>query len=123
MQAGHYNYTQLIRCIQGNKDGYNTTTNQSFAHKLEYDFGYAAGKVDALDTNKGANWDPSICEQPTYFVPQQTAICESGYADAYNYFCLILPYSTSEQCRLQGNGKIMSEAYNDIKKELAQMKS
>ena len=97
-------------------------TNQSFAHKLVYDFGYAAGKVDALDTNIGAKWDPNICDQPTYFVRQQTEICESGYADAYNYFCLIPPYSTSEQSHLGGNGKIMAEVYNDTKKELAQMK-
>ncbi|MFZ0514680.1 MAG: hypothetical protein WAM14_23960 [Candidatus Nitrosopolaris sp.] len=102
-----YNFTQLIRCIQGNRDGYNTMTNQSFAHKIEYDFGYAAGKVDALDTNIGANYDPSICDKPTYFVVHQTAICESGYADAYNHFCLILPYSTSEQCVSHGNGKYM----------------
>ena len=40
-------------------------TNQSFSHKLVYDFGYAAGKVDALDTNIRAKYDPSICEEPT----------------------------------------------------------
>ena len=38
----------------------------------------------------------SICEQPTYFMRQQTEIYESGYADGYNYFYLILPYSTNE---------------------------
>ncbi|MFZ0512896.1 MAG: hypothetical protein WAM14_14915 [Candidatus Nitrosopolaris sp.] len=117
-----YNFTQLIRCIQGNRDGYNTMTNQSFAHKLEYDFGYAVGKVDALDTNIGAKKDPSICEEPTYFVRQQTAICEIGYAQAYNHFCLILPYNTSEECQVGGNGKIVAEANQDIRKELMQMK-
>ncbi|MGC2681342.1 MAG: hypothetical protein WA323_05690 [Candidatus Nitrosopolaris sp.] len=97
-------------------------TNQSFAHKLAYDFGYAVGKVDALDTNIGAKKDPSICGEPTYFVRQQKAICEIGYVQAYNHFCLILPYSTSEECQSGGNGKIVAESNEDIKKELAQMK-
>ncbi|MGA9151664.1 MAG: hypothetical protein WBZ36_13885 [Candidatus Nitrosopolaris sp.] len=122
IQAGHYNYTQLIRCIQGNREGYNAMANKSLAYKLEYDFGYAVGKVDALDTNIGANWDPNICWEPTYFVSQQTAICAIGYADAYNHFCLMLSYSTSEECQAHGNGRIVAEANEDIKKELTQMR-
>jgi hypothetical protein len=51
-----------------------------------------------------------VCQEPTYFVHQQTAICELGYADAYNHFCLMLPYSTSEECQSGGNEKIVAEA-------------
>ena len=52
---------RFFQSYNNNRDAYNTTTNQSFAHKLVYDFGYAVGKVDALDSNIGTNWDPSIC--------------------------------------------------------------
>ena len=50
------------------------------------------------------------------------AICEIGYVHAYNHFCLILAYSTSEECQSGGNGRNVAEANEDIKKELTQIK-
>jgi hypothetical protein len=46
---------------------YNTMTNQSFAHKLVYDFGYTVRMVVVSDTNIGATY-LATTEQNTDFV-------------------------------------------------------